>query len=142
MNCLQLSNKSETAVNQQSEHRYKQIQNKWSTQTRLAPYPNPNYVWTHQLCYDVRIQLDSVMEEPESTISLVWKFKQIFTKTTEEESSAILYPYSTTSSAVPIMDKLWLPNTYSELRRYVPGLKPPMKDFNLAYRQLYIGTNT
>jgi len=42
--------------------------------------------------YDVRLQLDSVLEEPESTKAMVEKFKQLFIKIKEEESSAILYP--------------------------------------------------
>ena len=67
------------------------------------------------------------MEEPENTLGMVEKFRQLFTKIKEEESSAILYPYSTSSSAVPIPDIRKLPNTYTEMKRYIPGLKPPLE---------------
>ena len=91
--------------------------------------------------YNIRIQLDKIMVEPESTTSMVAKIKQLIIKITKKESSAILYPYSSTSSAVPISDNKCLPNIYTELKRYVPGLKSPMKNTDLAYGQLYIGTN-
>ena len=97
---------------QSTEKIYKQP-NKKTLQRRLAPHPDPLHVRAHQLWYDVRLQLDKIMEEPESTVALVAEFKELFKKIKEEESSAILYPYSTTSSTVPIMEIARLPNTYT-----------------------------
>ena len=96
----------------------------------------------YKMRYDVRIQLDKIMDDPESTLAMVEKFKQLFTKINEEESSAIIYPYSASSNTVPISDIQRLPNTYTETKRYVPGFKPSLKNSDLVYGQLYIGTNT
>ena len=51
----------------------------------------------------------------------------------EEENSAVLYPHSTTSSDTPIVAKSHLPNTFTDLRQYLSGLKPPPKGSDLVY---------
>ena len=135
------STKPAPSTNNKQKNRYKPSTKK-TTQTRLAPIIDPIHAREHQLRYDMRLQLDKIMEEPESTKALVAKFRALFKKVQEEESSAILYPYSTTSSAVPITDVARLPNTYTELRRYIPTIKPPLKNSDLVYGQVYIGTNS
>ena len=60
----------------------------------------------------------------------------------EEESSVVLYPYSSSSSSLPITAAAKLPNTYTDLKRHVLSLNPPAKNSDLAYYQIYIGTNT
>ena len=82
------------------------------------------------------------MKEPESILAMVETFKKLFIKIKEEESSTILYPYSTSSSAAPISEVTHLPNTYTKMKRYIPGFKPPLKGFDLMYSQLFIGTSS
>ena len=115
---------------------------KKAMQTRIDPEIKPIYARVHKIRYDVRLQLDSILEEPACMQAMVEKFKQLFIKIKEEESSAILYPYSSSSSAVPISDIKRLPNTYIEMKRYIPGFKPPLPNSDLVYGQIYVGTNT
>lgn len=72
-----------------------------------------NYTWTHQLQFDGRIKLDKFMEELERKVAMVGNFKESFIKITDNKSSAVLYPNSTSSSATPIMAKARLLNTYT-----------------------------
>ena len=111
-------------------------------QTRIDPEIKPIYARVHKTRYDGRLQLESILEEPACMQAMVEKFKQLFIKIKEEESSAILYPYSSSSSAVPISDIKRLPNTYIEMKRYIPGFKPPLPNSDLVYGQIYVGTNT
>ena len=57
---------------------------------------------TFQLKFDIRLKLDSVMDETNAKISIVMKFKALIGKIMEEENATVLYPYSATPSAVPI----------------------------------------
>ena len=60
----------------------------------------------------------------------------------EEENTTVLYPYSSSSSAAPVTVLARTPNTFTELKRYLPSIKPPLKDSDLVYGQVYIGTNS
>lgn len=82
------------------------------------------------------------MDEAESKVAMVAKFRETFIKIINDESSAILYPNSTTSSDIPISAITRLPRTYTELKWYIPSLSPPVKDGNISYGQIYIGKNT
>ena len=88
------------------------------------------------------IRLDSIMVENEAKSASVVKFKEMIGKIMEEENTMVLYPYSSSSSAVPITAMARMPNTFTELKRYVPSIKPPLKDSDLVYGQIYIGTNS
>ena len=82
------------------------------------------------------------MAENKAKSAIVVKFKKMIGKITEEENTMVLYPYSSSSSAVPITAMARMPNTFIELKRYVPSIKPPLKDSDLVYGQIYIGTNS
>ena len=82
------------------------------------------------------------MDEPDAKAATVAKFKELISKIMEEENTTVIYPYSTSSSAVPITTMARMPNTFIELKRYLPSIKPPLKDSDLVYGQVYIGTNT
>ena len=60
----------------------------------------------------------------------------------EEESSVVLYPHSTLSSAVLITAVARLPNIYTDLKQYAPSVNPPIKNSDIAYCQMYVRTNT
>ena len=60
----------------------------------------------------------------------------------EEESGAVVYPYLTTSSASSIVAKARIPNTYTDLRQYLPDIRQSLKDSDLVYGHIYIGTGT
>ena len=106
------------------------------------PHPDTNYSRTHQLRFDFRLRLDSITLEPEAKLASVLKFKAMIGKIMEEENTMVLYPYSSSSSAVPITAMARMPNTFTELKRYVPSIKAPLKDSDLVYGQIYIGTNS
>ena len=82
------------------------------------------------------------MGADENKVAVVAKFNELFGKIADDKSSAILYPYSSNSSDKPISVIVRLPNTYTELKRYVPSFNPPVKDGDVVYGQIYIGTNT
>ena len=82
------------------------------------------------------------MDEADSKVAMISKFKEIFIKIADEELSAVLYPYLTSSSDVPCSALSRIPKTYTELKRYVPSLNPPVKNGNIAYCQIYLGINT
>ena len=82
-----------------------------------------------------------MIEESDSKVAIVKKFKEMLQKM-DEDSSATFYPYSTFSSAVPIISSAQFPNTYTELKRYVPSTKPLVKNSDDVYGQLHIGSNT
>lgn len=63
--------KGDILKNNPPKNKYKQKQNIKTTQTRLVPHPDPLHVRAHQLHYNIRLQLDKVMEEPESTVAIV-----------------------------------------------------------------------
>ena len=60
----------------------------------------------------------------------------------DEELFAVLFLYSTLSSAVLITAVAQLSNTYTDIKRHVPSLNPPIKDNDIVYCQIYIETNT
>ena len=72
---------------------------------------------------------------------MIKKFKELFTKIKDDKSSAVLYPYSTSSSATPMMAKARSLSTYIELKRYVSSVNLPVKNGNIMYGQMYIGSN-
>lgn len=79
------------------------------------------------------------MEEAEAKGANV-KSREMIDKIMKEESSVVIHPYSTTSRASPIVAKVRIPNTYTDMRRYIPGIQRPLKDSDLVYGQIYIGT--
>ena len=97
-------------------------------QAKLPQHPDATYSRTHQIRFDFRIRLDSIMVENEAKSASVVKFKEMIGKIMEEENTMVLYPYSSSSSAVPITAMARMPNTFIELKRYVPSIKPPLKD--------------
>ena len=96
----------------------------------------------YQLRFDFRLKLDSVMEKTEAKGTTVGKFREMIEKIIEEESSAVVYLYLTTSSASSIVAKARIPKTYTYLRRYLPGIRPPLKNSDLVYGQIYTSTGT
>ena len=58
----------------------------------------------------------------------------------EEENTAVLYLYSKSSSAIQLL--LCTPNKFTGLKQYLPSFKPPLKNGDVVYRQVYIGTNS
>jgi len=74
--------------------------------------------------------------------AIVQKFKDIFGKITEDESSEVLYLYLMLFSAAPITSFKQLPNNFTELNRYVPSMKPPLKNIGIVYGQLYFRANS
>ena len=82
------------------------------------------------------------MGADESKMATVAKFKELFGKIANEGSSTILYQYSTTSSAKPILTIARIPNTYTELKRYIPSSNLPVKDGDVVNGHIYFGTNT
>ena len=90
----------------------------------------------------MRIQLDKVIYEGKSKVAMVVKFREIITKMMDDESSAVLYPYSTSSRTIIITAIKRMSNKFTDLKRYIPNLKYPVKDINVLYGQIYIGTNT
>lgn len=110
-------------------------------QTNLPHHPNINYAQTFQLQYDARIDIDKVMDEAENKVAIKVKFKEIFGKIINNESSAVLSPYSSLSSAVPVTTMVRMLNMYMYPKRYVPSLSPPIKNGEITYCHLYIGTN-
>jgi len=111
-------------------------------QAKLQKHTDETYSRTHQIRFDFRIRLDSIMMENEAKSAIVVKFKEMIGKIMEEENTMVLYPYSSSSSAVPITAMARMPNTFIELKRYVPSIKPPLKDSDLVYGQIFIGTNS
>ena len=90
----------------------KPIKAKSKVQQKLPQHPDTNYARTYQIRFDMRIQLDKVMDECESKVATVAKFREIITKIMDDKSSAVLYPYSTSSSAIPITAITRLPNYF------------------------------
>ena len=82
----------------------------------------------------MRIQLDKVMDEGKRKVATVANFRDIFKKIMYDESSAVLYSYSTSSSATPISAIARITNTYMDLKRYIPILKPLVKNSDIVYR--------
>ena len=58
-----------------------------------------------------------MMDEAESKLAITVNFKEIFGKIIDEESSVIMYPYSTSSSAVPVTSMAQMSSTYTDLKR-------------------------
>ena len=110
-------------------------------QETLPHHPNTDYDRYYQLRYDARIKLDAVVDEAARKLAIVIKFKAIFKHIMEEESSVVLYPHSTLSSAVLITAVARLPNTYMYLKWYVPSLNSPKKNSDIVYCQMYVETN-
>ena len=73
------------------------------------------------------------MEESEAKADIVVKYKGMIGKIIEEESTYFLYSYSTSSSATPITALARTPNIFTELKQYLPSLKPPLKDSDVVY---------
>ena len=46
-----------------------------------------------QLRFDIRVKLDKVLEKLEREVAMVEKFKGLFTKIIDDNSSTVLYPY-------------------------------------------------
>ena len=92
--------------------------------------------------FDIRLKLDSIMEESEAKTATVTKFKELIGKIMEEENTTVLYPYSSSSSAAPVTVLARTPNTFTELKMYLPIIKTPLKGSDLVYGQVYIGTNS
>lgn len=104
-------------------------------QAKPPQHPNTNYAQGYQLRFDIRIELD----KGESKVA---KFKEIFKKIIDDKLLVVLYPYSTSPSVTHISVIARIPNTYTDLKRYLPGLKPPLKNNDIVYGQKYLGTNT
>ena len=100
---------------------------KEKNQAKIPHHLNTDYARDYQLRYDARIKLDAVIDEAASKLGIVIKFKAIFKRIIDDELSVVLYPYLTLSSAVPITAVARLPNTYIDLKWYVPSLNPPQK---------------
>ena len=114
---------------------------KGSTHTKLPQYPNMN-ARTIQLRFDVQVKVNNVTEEPEAKAAMVVKFKEVIGRMMDEEKTTVLYPYSTISSAVPIAARTQLTNTFTELKRHLQSLKPPLKNSDVVYKHIYIGRDT
>lgn len=108
------------------------------THTNLLHYLDSNYARGFQLRFDARIKPDKVIDETDSKMAIVSRFKEIFSKIIDEESSSVLYPYLESSSATPVSESTCMLNTYTELKRYVPSLNPPIKDGDISYCQIYV----
>ena len=132
--------KQNTNTAKQNNKKDKKVKEK--KQAMIPDHPKTNYSRKYQFRYDARIKLDEVLDDASAKLAISLKFKSIFKKLMEEESSAVLYPYSSSSSLLPITLAAKLPNTYTDLKRHVPSLNPPAKNSDLAYCQIYIGTNT
>jgi len=94
------SKKKGNTTNDSTKKQKKKMKEK--KQAQSPHHPNTNYLREYQLRYDARIKLDELLGEAAAKIAMVLKFKSIFKRVKEEESSAVLYPYLTSSSAVPI----------------------------------------
>ena len=70
---MQIKKKNKTRVGQRA-------QGKGKIQSKLPRHPDINYAHQYQLRYDVRIKLDSIMDEAESHPAIVDKFKELFVK--------------------------------------------------------------
>ena len=82
---------------------YEQARNEnMKTQSKLPQHPNVNYARKFQQRFDMHIELDSLMDDAESKDATFLKIKAMFIKILEEDNSATLYPYSISSSAVPV----------------------------------------
>ena len=92
--------------------------------------------------FDIRIMVGKGISNKNAKDTIVKHFIHLFKKIFEEERSLVLYPYSSSSNAVPITETSLLPNTYGELMRYVPSLKVPKPSVEYAYGNMRIGTNT
>lgn len=92
--------------------------------------------------FDIRLMVGKGISNKNAKDTILKQFILLFKKIFEEERSIVLYPYSSSSNAVPITEKSLLPNTYGELMRYVPSLKVPKQTVEYAYGNMRIGTNT
>ena len=92
--------------------------------------------------YDIRIKLEKIMDEGGSKVAMVDKFRELFGKILDNESSTVLYLYFTSYSATPIAILSRAPIKYTELKRFIPSLKPPVKNGDIVYGQIYVSTNT
>ena len=82
------------------------------------------------------------MDEGKSKVATVAKFREILIKIMDDESSTVLCPYSTPSSIISTTAIKRMTNTFTDLEHYMPSLKPPVKDSDILYGQIYIGMNT
>lgn len=81
-------------------------------------------------------------DESDNEHAIVAKYNELFCKIINEESTVVLYPYSTSSSAVPVVVMARMSNIYTDLKRYVLSLNPSIENSDIACYQLYVGTNT
>ena len=96
-------------------------------QAKLPHHPNIDYAREYQLRYNAITKLDVFVDEVASKLAIVLKFKVIFKRIMEEESSVVLYPYLTSPSVIPITAVAHLSNTYTDLKWYVSRLNRPKK---------------
>ena len=65
---------------------------KGKIQTKLPQHLNTNYARMFQLRFDLRLMLDSIMDEADTKNAIVTKFKALVSKIMEEANTAVLYP--------------------------------------------------
>ena len=83
------ANSKNTNVAKQNNKTDKKVKEK--KQATIPDHPKTKYSREYQFRYDARIKLDELLDEASAKLAISLKFKSIFKKLMEEESSAVLY---------------------------------------------------
>ena len=92
--------------------------------------------------FDIRIAITASADKETSNQEIATNISNLLTCIHGEESSLVLYPFSSTSSAPAIIGVKNLPLTIADYRKYIPRLSAPSHGTTAVYGSIYIGTNT